>query len=108
MREDAERLLEVLSGLTISRPRHGLLPRLPAVRQGLGPTLAAQGMVRQPVDLLSYVASSKRFESLHDAGVEHTSPLLEQPPIGHLVRQGVLEGVGMVWEEARLVEKLGR
>ena len=32
----------------------------------------------------------------------------QQRLIGHLLRQGVLEGVGALWEEARLVEELGR
>ena len=39
MREGTERLLEVLHGLAVGRPRQSLLPRLPAVRQGLGPDL---------------------------------------------------------------------
>src|SRR5438270_7998017 len=108
MREGAERLLKVSYGLTMGRPRHGFFPSLPAVRQGLGPQLAAQGMVRQAFDLLGHAVASERFENLHDTGVEHTPPLLEQPPIGHLMRQGVLESVGLFWEEARLVEKLGR
>ena len=52
MREGTERLLEVRDGLAVSRPCHALLPRLPAVRQGLGPHLAPQGMVRQALHLL--------------------------------------------------------
>ena len=108
MREDAEGLLEVPYGLAVGRPHHSLLPSLPTVRQGLGPQLAPQGMVRQAFNLLSHAVFGERFENLHDAGMKHTPPLLEQPPIGHLMRQGVLEGVGMFREEARLVEKLGR
>src|SRR5215470_1395569 len=65
-------------------------------------------MVRQALDLLGYAVSNERFESLHDAGVEHTPPLLEHPPIGYLMRQGMFEGVGMFREEMRLIEELGR
>jgi hypothetical protein len=46
MWEDAERLLEVPHRLTVGRHLHGLLPRLPAVYQGLIPHLSSQGMVR--------------------------------------------------------------
>ena len=35
-------------------------------------------------------------------------PLLEQTPVCHLMRQGVLEGVGVLREQARFVEELGR
>ena len=40
--------------------------------------------------------------------MEHPSPLLQQSAIGHLLGEGVLEGVLYIGEEARLVEKLGR
>ena len=35
------------------------------------------------------------------------SPLLEETAVGHLVGQGVLEGVFPLGEQARLVEELG-
>ena len=106
MREGTERLLEVPHGLAVGRPRHGLLPRLPAVRQGLVPHLAPQGMVRQAFDLLGHPVPSERLQGLDDAGMEHPPPLLQQAAIGHLVRQGVLEGVFVLGEEARLVQEL--
>ena len=71
MREGAERLLEVPHGLAVGRPRHGLLPRLPAVRQGLVPHLAPQGMVRQAFDLLGHPVPGERLQGLDDAGVQH-------------------------------------
>src|SRR5215831_2576268 len=46
MREGAERLLEIPHSLAMSRLRHGLLPRLLAVRHGLVPHLPLQGMMR--------------------------------------------------------------
>ena len=39
--------------------------------------------------------------------VQRTPPLLQEAPIGYLVGEGVLEGVGELWEEARFVEELG-
>ena len=40
--------------------------------------------------------------------MQHPPPLLQETAVGHLVRQGVLEGVLALGEEARLVEELGR
>ena len=108
MREGTERLLEGPHGLAVGRPCHGLLPRLPAVRQGLVPHLAPQGMVGQPFDLLGHPVPSERLQGLDDAGMERPPPLLEQAAVGHLVREGVLEGVFELGKEARLVEELGR
>ena len=49
--QPGENLLEGPDGLAVGRPCQGLLPRLPAVRQGLVPHLAPQSMVRQAFDL---------------------------------------------------------
>jgi hypothetical protein len=81
--------------------------RLPAVTQGLVPHLTPHGVVGQPVDLLGQATGIESLDSLDDAGVEHATSLLEQLPIGHLVGEGVLEGVGMFGEQARLIQKLG-
>ena len=80
MREGAERLLEVPHGLAVGRPRHGLLPRLPAVRQGLVPHLPPQGMMRQAFHLLGDPVSGERFEGLDDAGMQDPPPLLKRLP----------------------------
>src|SRR5262245_25771236 len=64
MLEGAERLLEVLYGLAVGRPRQSLLPSLPAVGQGLGPDLPSQGMMRQAFGLLSYPVHGERLEGL--------------------------------------------
>ena len=40
--------------------------------------------------------------------MQHPPPLLEQAAVGHLVGEGVLEGILALREEARLVEELGR
>jgi hypothetical protein len=73
-------------------------------------------MVRQAFDLvwasprspLGHPVSGERLKGLDNAGMEHPPPLLEHTAVGHLVRQGVLEGVLMVGIEARLVQELGR
>jgi hypothetical protein len=67
MRERTERLLEVSHSFVVSRPRHGLLPCLPAIHQGLIPYLSSQGVVRQAVHLLGYPASGEGLQGLHDA-----------------------------------------
>ena len=108
MRQGAERLLEAPHGLTVGRPRHGLLPRLSAVCQGLVPYFAPQGMVCQAFHLLGQLVPGERFESLDDASMQHPPPLLEQTAVGHLVREGVLEGVLALGKESSLIEKLGR
>jgi len=40
--------------------------------------------------------------------MQRTPPLLEQTTVGHLVRQGVLEGVGTFWKEAGRIEEFHR
>ena len=40
--------------------------------------------------------------------MQRPPPFVEQAAVGHLVRQGVLEGVDTFWKEVRLVEQLGR
>src|SRR5262245_22488894 len=105
MREGTERLLEIPHSLTVGRPRHSLLPRLPAIRQGLLPHLAPRGMVRQTFHLLGYPVSGKRFKGLHDSRMEHPTLLQQEAAIGYLVREGVLESVLVLGEQARLVEK---
>ena len=64
--------------------------------------------MRQAFDLLGHPVPGKRFQGLDDAGMQHPPPLLQETAVGHLVRQGVLEGVLALGKEARLVEKLGR
>jgi hypothetical protein len=108
MREGTERLFEGPHGLAVSRPRQGLLPRLPAVHQGLVPHFAPQGMVGQAFDLLGHAVGRERLKSLDDAGVEYPPPLQQEAAVGDLMGEGVLEGVLVLGKEARLVEELGR
>ena len=84
LREGPEGLLEGLHRLAVGGPRHGLLPRLPAVRQGLVPDLAPQGMMGQAFHLLGHPVPGKRLQGRDDAGMQRSPPLLEQPAVGHL------------------------
>jgi hypothetical protein len=105
--EGTERLLEVLHGLAVGRACHGLLPRLPAVRQGLVPHLPPQGMVGQAFDLLGHPVAGERLQGLDDVGIEYPPPLLQEAPVGHLLGEDMLEGVRVLGKEARLVEEFG-
>ena len=75
MREGTERLLEVPYGLTVGRPRHGLVPGLSAVRQCLAPHRPPHGMVRQPFDLFGEAVTSEGFQRLHDLRMQYPPPL---------------------------------
>ena len=64
-------------------------------------------MVRQPFHLVGEPVGIVLFDGRHNAAMEQALPLAQQPPIGHLVRQGVLEGVRTLREQAGFVEELG-
>ena len=103
----AQRLLEVGHRLAVRRVGEGIGPGLAAVGHGLVPHLTTQGMVRQSVDLLGQPVGIQLLQGRHNAGVQHPPPLLEETAVGHLVGEGVLEGVLPLGEQARLVEELG-
>ena len=108
VREGLEGLLEGGHRLAergaVVGPGAGLL----AVGHGLVPHLAPQGMVRQAFDLLGHPLGRERLEGLDNARVQHPPPLQQQAAVGHLVRQGVLEGVFRLGEQAGLVQELRR
>src|SRR5262245_54298279 len=105
--EGCQSLLEVHYSLSESRTRERLDPGLPTVRHGLVPDLAPQGMLGQPFRLLSETIGIKPFAGLDDTGVQGPPPLLQETAVGHLVGEGVLEGVFQLGEEASFVEELG-
>jgi hypothetical protein len=59
-------------------------------------------MMRQTFDLLGHPVPGECLEAFDNAGMQRPPPLLEQTPIGHLVRQGMLEGVFRLRKEARV------
>ena len=107
MREGSKRLLEVVHGLAVGRPRQGLLPSLPAVCHGLVPYLAVHGVVCQAVHLLGQPLRGEYFKDLDKTGVQGAPPCLQETAVGHLLCQGMLEGMDLCGEEPRLGEKCG-
>jgi hypothetical protein len=73
-------------------------------------------MMRQAFDLvrasprshLSSPVGHQHLDGLNQARVQPSSPLQQQAAVGHLVRQGMLEGVLRLREQARLIQKLRR
>jgi len=64
-------------------------------------------MVCQAFDLLGHPLPSERLQGRDNAGMQLPPSLQQEAAVGHLVRQGVLEGVFVLGKEARLVEELG-
>ena len=64
-------------------------------------------MVCQPFHLVGKPVGIVLFDGRHNAAMEEALPLAQQPPVGHLVRQGVLEGIDALREQAGFVEELG-
>jgi hypothetical protein len=62
--------------------------------------------VGQPFDLAGQALGMERLEGLHNLGVQAAPPVLEQAAVGHLSGEGMLEGVGEIREEARLIQEL--
>ena len=62
----------------------------------------------QPFDLRGHPVSGESLEGLDDVGMELPPPLQQEAAVGHLLGEGVLEGVGVLGKEPRLVEKLRR
>jgi hypothetical protein len=55
-------------------------------------------MVRQAFDLLGHPLGRERLEGLDKARVQRPPPLQQEAAVGHLVRQGMLEGVFLLGE----------
>ena len=107
MREGCQGLLEARHNLSQGRTRERLGTGLPTVRHGLVPDLASEGMLRQPFCLLGQPVGIEPFAGSDDAGVQGPAPLLQETAVGHLVGEGVLEGVCEIREEAGFVEEFG-
>ena len=103
-----ERPLQMSNGFAIGSPGHGPEPDLAKIGDGLFPQLAAQGVVGQPLGLLGHALGRELLDGLGDAGVQGALPLVEQPLVGHLVGERVLERVLEIREESDLIEELRR
>jgi hypothetical protein len=106
--EGLEGLVEIGHGLTERGAVVGLGAGLLAVGHGFVPHLTPQGMVRQAFDRLGHPLGRQRLESFDNACMQHPPSLLQEAPVGHLVRQGVREGVVRVGEQPGLIQELRR
>jgi len=61
----------------------------------------------QRVVMLRQALGIQHLDGLRGAPMQHPPLLLQQTPVGHLVGEGVLEGVGGGREPPRLREELG-
>ena len=93
VRESLEGLLKGAHRLAergaVKGPGAGLL----AIRHGLGPHLAPQGMVGEMFDLHGHPLGREPLESLDNVCVQPPPPLQQEAVVGHFVRQGMLEGI---------------
>ena len=80
-------------------------PGLPTVGHSLVPHRAPEGVQGQGLDLLGQAVRMTLFERFDNAGVEQTAAFLEETAVGDLVRQGVLESVFTLGEQAGLVQE---
>jgi hypothetical protein len=65
-------------------------------------------VVRQPFDLVCHPVACQRLEGRNNVRMQRPPPLLEEPPVGDLVRKGVLEGVHALRKEAGLIQEFRR
>jgi hypothetical protein len=65
-------------------------------------------VVGQPFDLRGHPVAGEGFEGLDNVGMERPPPLQQEAAVRHLLGEGVLEGVGVLGQEPRLVEELRR
>ena len=108
MSQRVQCLLEGRHRFVGRRVGHGPGSGLAAVGHSLVPHLPAQGMVRQALDLLGQPVGREPLQGLHNAGVQRPPTLLEEAAAGHLVGEGVLEGVAALGKQAGLLEELRR
>src|SRR5262245_21226851 len=108
MRQGTECLLKIPTGLAMRRTRHGLFPRLLTVGQSLIPHLTPESVVREPFGLLYHLVPGERLQGLHNTGMEHAPPLLQETAIGYFVSERVLKCIFALGEQAGLIDKLRR
>ena len=89
-----QRPLEGGHRLLVSRACQRPGPGLSGVVQRFLPHLTPRGVIRQPFDLVAQAVAIEPLARLRDTGMQGAPPFLEENAVGHLVRQGVFEGVG--------------
>jgi hypothetical protein len=101
-----KRLLEARGRFAIRAAGGRLRARLAQEAHRPLPLLAADGVVRQPLDMFRKPIRIKPQHGAHDPLVQRSPPLGEQAAIGNFVGERVLEGGLAVREQAGLVQKL--
>src|SRR4029450_2040536 len=62
-------------------------------------------MMRELFDLGGETVSPEALDGLNDAGMQHASLCLQETAIGHVMGERMLEGVGRLGIQARLVQE---
>jgi hypothetical protein len=106
MTQRSKCLLEIRDGIAMGTARHGAEPRLVEIGDRLLPQFAVQGMVGQPLGLLGDASSPEPLDRSGNSRVQISPPVLQNAPVGHLVRQRVFEGVFDIGKKGCLIEKL--
>jgi hypothetical protein len=91
MLQSHQRLLKAYRRFSIGRVLQCSDPSIPKISESLFPYLTSQGVMCEPLDLLSQLLTTESFKSFHNPRMQNTSSLLEQTVIGDLMRQGVLD-----------------
>ena len=94
--------------LGIGRALHRLLPGAVQVVHRLGGVAAATVMMRQGVVVLRQTLGKEPLDGLRGTFMQAPPPLQQHSIVGDFLRQGVLEGVFQLREQARLIEELRR
>ena len=107
VREGLEGLLEVGHRLVECGAVKALAPACWQQVTALSHISPRKAWCASPFDLFGQSVRIQCLDGLDDAHMEAPPPLLQEASVGHLVGQGVLEGVGEFREKARLIEELG-
>ena len=69
--------------------------------------LPPDGVMGEPLDLLTKPIAVKLFYGVHDARVDVATVIAEDPAVGDVMRKGMLESVLQVGKELCRIKKLG-
>src|SRR5260370_16871962 len=81
--------------------------RLPKVPGRLVPRLGTERVASETLDLLTRLVGGPALQRFQNSQVKRHPSLLQEAPVGNLMRQRMLEGVLELREEVRFVEELG-
>src|SRR6266849_3067944 len=107
MPQSGQRLLAGCHDLPERGTCHSLCCSLLGIQNGLVPHLAANGMVRQPLDLFGQPLRIESFDSFHYLAVKDAPALVEKASVGYIVGEGMLERILRVGADAGGGQELG-